>query len=259
MLVALTATQLVDVVDSSATSTITNPALAKTSYGRFLNPISFDGGIITVTPIAANRPTLQGIGAMTAKIWATAQLSGFSHQTLGYGYVTVRGTTQGEKPMTHILAWVGFANGNTSGVCAKNSAGKFRTNGEAAVVLGDALFSQAFSYAPPGCGIAQRSGLRVPDEVVSVPWIKVGGPNSRGVVTFQTTIAQCGSLSGRTVAKGAASVEVLLYTQRPDWSAQTCSANVLTLGMPVAKTAAKANALTLLHGRSGPVRQVVNG
>ena len=257
MLVALAATQLVGVAGSSAT-TVTNPALATSSYGRFLNTIVLDGGVITITPIAANRPTLQGIGAMTAKIWATAQLSGFSHQTLGYGYVTVRGTTQGEKPMTHILAWVGFANGNTSGVCTKNSAGKFRTNGEAAVVLGDALFSQAFSYVPPGCGIAQRSGLRVPDEVVSVPWVKVGGPNARGVVTFQSTIAQCGSVSARTIAKGPGSIEVLLYTQRPDWSAQTCSANLLKLGVPVAKTAAKANAMTLIHGRSGPVRQVVN-
>jgi hypothetical protein len=257
MLVAVVGVQLVSVLPSSA-STITNPALAKTSYGRFTAPISMDGGIITVTPASPSLHTLQGIGGMTAKIWATAQLSGFAKQTLGYGYVTVRGTAQGEKRMTHILAWVGFANGNTSSVCAKTSAGKFRTNGEAAVVLGDATFSQAFSYVPPGCGIAQRSGYRVPDEVVSVPWVKVGTASARGVINFSTKIAQCGALSGRTAPKGAG-LTVLLYGQRPDWSAKTCSANIVTLGMPIAKTAAKANATRLYHGISGPVRQVVNG
>jgi hypothetical protein len=248
---------LAGVVPSSA-STLTNPALAKTSYGRFLNTIVMDGGIVTVTPAPASVHTLSGIGGMTSKIWATAQLAGFAKQTLGYGYVTVRGTAAGEKRMVHVLAWVGFANGNTSMVCAKTSAGKFRTNGEAAAVLGDANFSQAVSYVPPGCGIAQRSGYRVPDEVVSVPWVKVGTASAHGVITFQTQIAQCGTLSGRTIAKGAA-LEVLLYGQRPDWSAKTCSANITSLGMPIAKTAAKANATQLLHGISGPVRQVVVG
>jgi hypothetical protein len=94
--------------------------------------------------------------------------------------------------------------------------------------------------------------------VVSVPWVKVGTANAHGVVTFRTTIAQCGTLSGRTVPRSASVTEVLLYAQHPDWSAKVCSANVLSLGMPLAKTAAKANALRLTHGISGPVRQVVN-
>ena len=188
--------------------------------------------------------TLQGIGGATAKIWASAQLAGFDHQTLGWGYVTVRSTAKGEAPIQNLLAWVGFANGNTSDVCAKTSAGKFRTNGEAAVVLGDANFSEAISYVPAGCGIAQRSGYRIPSEVVSVPWVKVGTANAHGVVTFRTTIAQCGAVSGSTRACAARSAtEVLLYAQHPDWSAKVCSANVLSLGMPLAKTAAKANVL----------------
>jgi hypothetical protein len=78
------------------------------------------------------------------------------------------------------------------------------------------------------------------------------------VVTFQTTIGQCGAISGRTIARSAAVTEVLLYSQRPDWSAKVCSANVLKIGIPIAKTAAKANAMRLTHGTSGPVRQVVN-
>ncbi|MGB8195788.1 MAG: hypothetical protein WCF25_02120 [Acidimicrobiales bacterium] len=259
MLVVLSGTQVLGVSASSA-ATVTNPALATVgAAGRFTSEIVFDGGVITVRPAPASVQTLQGIGAVTAKIWASAQLSGFAHQTLGWGYVTVRGTASGEQPIKNLLAWVGFANGNTSGVCAKSAAGKYRTNGDAAVVLGDANFSQAVSYVPPGCGIAQRSGYRIPDEVVSVPWVKSGTANAHGVITFKSTIAQCGALSARTITKSPSVVEVLLYSQRPDWSAKACFATVTPLGVPIAKTAAKANATRLVHGISGPVRQVVNG
>jgi hypothetical protein len=256
MLVAVV--QLVGVAPSSA-STVTNPALAKVGVaGRFTSAISFDGGIITVRPAPANAATLQGIGAVTAKIWASAQLSGFTHQTLGWGYVTMKGRPAGEMPVTNVLGWVGFANGNSAGACTKNSAGKFRSNGEAAVFLGDANFSQAISYVPAGCGFPDRTGYRVPDEIVSVPWVKVGRADARGSISFRTQVAQCGTISGTTRLQGAA-VEVLLTSQRPDWSAKVCSANIVTLPVPIAKTAAKANATRLIHGVSGPVRQVVNG
>ena len=92
MLVAVLGVQLVGVMPSSA-STVTNPALATVgAAGRFTSEIVFDGGIITVRPAPANAATLQGIGAVTSKIWASAQLSGFTHQTLGWGYVTMKGT-----------------------------------------------------------------------------------------------------------------------------------------------------------------------
>ena len=259
VLIAVAGIQLVGVSGASATNAVTNPALAKTSYGRFTTPIVFDGGIITVTPAPANVSTLQGVGHMTAKIWASTQFAGFDHQTLGYGYVTVKGVAKGEAKITHMLAWVGFANGNTSDVCTKTGGGKFHTNGEAAVVLGDAKFAEAVAYVPPGCGIPTRAGYTVPNEVVSVPWVKIGTANAHGVVTFRTTIAHCGGVAGNTRARGTGVLEVLLYAQTPDWSAATCSAKVLSLGMPLAKTAAKANALRLVHGNtSGPVRQVVN-
>lgn len=256
-LVAVAGVQLAGETASSA-GTVTNPNLAKVSHGRFTSMIVFDDGIITVRPAPANTSTVQGVGAVTAKIWASSQLSGFAHQTLGYGYVTIKGTAKGETPVTNLLAWVGFANGNSSDACTKSKAGKFRTNGEAAVVLGDATLSQAVAYVPSGCGFPDRSGYTVPNEVVSVPWVKIGTASVRGEVKFRTTIAQCGAVEGSTQAHGTGVLEVLLYSQTPDWSAKTCSANVVTLGMTLAKTAAKANAFRLVHGSSGPVRQVVN-
>jgi hypothetical protein len=258
ILLALVGTQLVGASGSSA-STVTNPALAKTSQGRFLSTIVLDGGVITVTPAPSNVSPTRGVPAMTAKIWASAQLAGFAHQTLGYGYVTVSGAASGETPMNHLLAWVGFANGNTSNVCAKDKAGKFRTNGEAAVVLGDAGTSQAVSYVAPGCGIAQRSGYRIPAEVLSVPWVQVGTADSNGQINFRTSSAQCGAVYGSTKVRTKGVVEVFLYSQKPDWSAHSCTASVQTLGMALAKNASKANVLRLVHGSTGPVRQVVNG
>jgi hypothetical protein len=258
VLVAVVGVQLVAVLPSSA-ATVTNPALATIgAAGRFTSEIVFDGGIITVRPAPANVASQQGIGAVTAKIWASAQLSGFTRQTLGYGYVTMKGTPKGEAPVKNVLGWVGFANGNSSGACTKTAAGKYRSNGESAVFLGDANFSQSISYVPAGCGFPDRTGYRVPDEIVSVPWVKVGRASAHGLITFTSQVAQCGTAEGFTRIKGAA-VEVFLYTQRPDWSAQTCSANIVSIGIPIAKTASKANATRLLHGVSGPVREVVIG
>jgi hypothetical protein len=257
LLVAMIGVQLIEVLPSSA-GTVTNPALAPVgAAGRFTSEIVFDGGIMTVRPAPANAATLQGIGAVTAKIWASSQLTGFTHQTLGFGYVTIRGTVNGEAAVKNVFGWVGFANGNTSGACTKDSAGKFRSNGEAAVFLGDAKFSQAVSFVPAACGFPDRAGYRIPDEVVSVPWVKVGTANRHGLISFRTQIAQCGSISGEALIRGTA-VEVILSSQRPDWSAKTCSANIVTIPVPIAKTAAKANATRLLHGRSGPVHEVVN-
>jgi hypothetical protein len=184
-------------------------------------------------------------------------LSGFARQTLGYGYVTIKGTPTGETPVAHVLGWVGFANGNSSGACTKDKAKKFTSNGEAAVFIGDAAGSAAVAYVPKDCGFPDRAGYTVPNEIVSVPWVQVGTADAHGFVTFHTTGAQCGAVEGSTRLHGPGKLTVLLYAEAPDWTATACSASVLALGMPVAKTAAKANALRLLHGTTGPVRQVV--
>jgi hypothetical protein len=256
ILIAVTCVQAVGLTGASA-GTVSNPATATVgAAGRFTSKIVFDGGIITVTPAPASVETFQGIGGVTAKIWASAQLSGFTHQTLGWGYVTMKGSPKGEAPVNHVLGWVGFANGNTSGACTKTS-GKFRSNGEAAVFLGDANFSQSISYVPAGCGFPDRTGYRVPLEVVSVPWVKVGTATAHGLIRFRTQVAECGTISGSGLIRGTA-VQVKLVTQRPDWSAKSCYASIVTIPVPISTTAAKANATRLLHGRSGPVRQVVN-
>jgi hypothetical protein len=258
LLVAVAGVQLVGVTASSA-GTVTNPKLAIVSHARFTSMVVLDGGAITIRPAPAGTTTAQNASAVSAKIWASSQLVGFARQTVGYGYVTIKSAPEllMEAPVTNVLGWVGFANGNASGACTTNKDKKFTSNGEAAVFIGDASPSDAVSFVPPGCGFPDRSGFRVPSEIVSVPWVKVGTTNAHGVETFRTASAQCGVLEGSAHASGRSAVIVELFTQTPDWSATTCTPSLLSTGVPLARTGAKANALRLLHGSTGPVLEVV--
>jgi hypothetical protein len=247
-------------VTTSYAGTVTNPKLANVVDGRFTSMVVLDGGVITIRPAPAGTKTAQSLGAVTAKIWASSQLSGFARQTLGYGYVTIGSAPQllGEAPVKNVLGWVGFANGNASGACTKNKAKKFSSNGEGAVFIGDASPSDALALGPVGCGFPDRDGFTVPNEIVSVPWVKDGTANSRGIVTFRSASAQCGMVEGSARASGKSADVVSLYTEVPDWSTTACSATILSTGVPLARTRVKANALRLLHGVTGPVRQVVS-
>jgi hypothetical protein len=258
LLIAVAGVQLAGVMASSA-GTVTNPKLANVSHGRFTSMVVLDGGAITIRPAPAGTVTTQTLAAVTAKIWASSQLVGFTEQTLGYGYVTIKSAPQllREAPVDNVLGWVGFANGNASGACTTNKAKKFRSNGESAVFIGDASPSDAVSFVPPECGFPDRSGFMIPNEIVSVPWVKVGTANARGIVTFRTASAQCGAIEGSAFPSGKGAAIVELLTETPDWSATACSATVLQTGVPVARTRAKANDLRLIHGGTGPVREVV--
>jgi hypothetical protein len=256
LLLAVAGVQLVGVTTSSA-GTVTNPALATVAHGRFTSMVVLDGGAITIRPAPASTTTVQGLGAVSAKIWASSQLTGFARQTLGYGYVTIKGTPKGETPVKNVLGWVGFANGNTTDACTTDKAKTFRSNGESAVFLGDASDSSAVAYVPPGCGFEDRAGYTVPSEIVSVPWVKVGTANTHGIVTFRTASAQCGVIEGSAHNSGRSAVIVQLFTETPDWATSTCSPSVLSTGVPVARTGAEANALRLLHGSTGPVLEVI--
>jgi putative hemolysin len=252
-LASVAGVQLATVAASSST-TVTNPASAKVVNGRFTTTVVLDGGLITVTPAPASVQSQQGIGGMTAKIWATTQLLNFQPQTLGYGIVTVHGTSKTALPIKNLRAWVGFANGNSS-ACIKKG-GSYRSNGEAFVVVGDEKGSAAAVYVPPGCGITRLSGIRVPSEQSSIKWYKEGSASAKGAVTFRATVPHCATYGASTVIDGTGALKVSILAQRPDQSSLTCVPDVVKLSITLAKTAAKANALRLIQAPIGPVREV---
>jgi hypothetical protein len=252
MLAGVAGVQLATVAASSS-ATVTNPASAKVVYGHFTSTIVLDNGLITVKPAPASVQSLQGIGGMSAKIWATTQLLNFQPQTVGFGIVTVRATSKTALPVKNLEAWVGFANGNFS-ACVKKD-GAYRSNGEAFVVVGDEPGTAAQVYVPPGCGLPRLSGVHVPSEQDSVKWYQQGRASSHGAITFRATVPHCATYGASTAVDGSA-LKVSILFQRPDQTALTCAPDVVTLSIPLAKTAAKANALRLVQAPIGPVREV---
>ena len=238
----------------SSSATVTNPASARVVGGRFTSTVVLDGGLITVKPAPASLQSQQGIGGMTAKIWATTQLLNFQPQTLGYGIVTVRGTSKTALPVKNLAAWVGFANGNST-ACIK-TGGAYRSNGEAFVVIGDERLSPADVYVPPGCGLTRLSGIHVPSEQSSIKWYKEGSANAHGVVAFRATVPHCATYGASTILEGTGVLKLSILAQRPDQTSLTCVPDVVTLRVGLAKTAAKANALRLVQAPIGPVREV---
>jgi hypothetical protein len=240
-------------VSASSSATLTNPAAAKIVNGHFTQTVVLDGGLITVKPAPASIQSLQGIGGMTAKIWATTQLLNFQPQTVGFGIVTVHATSKTALPVRNLAAWVGFANGNFS-ACVKKG-GAYHSNGEAFVVVGDEPGTAADVYVPPGCGLPRLSGVHVPSEQSSIKWYQVGSASSKGAITFRATVPHCATYGASTSVDGSA-LKVSILAQRPDQTPLTCVPDVVRLSIPLAKTAAKANALRLVHAPVGPVREV---
>jgi hypothetical protein len=253
VLVGVAGVQLATAAVSSS-ATVTNPASATVVGGRFTSTVVLDGGLITVKPAPASDQSQQGIGGMTAKIWATTQLLNFQPQTLGFGIVTVHATSKTALPVKNLEAWVGFANGNFS-ACIKKS-GAYRSNGEAFVVVGDEQGTAADVYVPPGCGLTRLSGVHVPSEQDSVKWYREGGASAKGAITFRATIPHCATYGASTVPDGTGALKVSILYQRPDQTALTCVPDVDKLTIPLAATAAKANALRLVQAPIGPVREV---
>lgn len=239
---------------ASSSATVTNPASATVVGGRFTSTVVLDGGLITVTPAPASLHSQQGIAGMTAKIWATTQLSNFQPQTLGFGIVTMHATSKTALPVKNLAAWVGFANGNFS-ACIKKK-GAYRSNGEAFVIVGDANGTAADVYVPGGCGLTQSSGVHVPNEQTSVKWSQQGRATSHGDITFRATVPHCATYGASTVVDGAGALKVAFLAQRPDQTALTCTPDVVTLPIALAKSAAKANTFRLVHAPIGPVREV---
>lgn len=252
MLVGVAGIQLATAAVSSS-ATVTNPVSATVVGGRFTSTVVLDGGLITVKPAPASIQSQQGIGGMTAKIWATTQLLNFQSQTLGFGIVTMRATSKTALPVKNLAAWVGFANGNFS-ACIKKG-GAYRSNGEAFVIIGDENGTAADVYVPPGCGLTRLSGVHVPSEQTSIKWYQQGRASAHGDITFRATIPHCATYGASSVIDGSA-VKVSILAQRPDQTSLTCVPDVDKITFPLAKTAAKANSLRLVHAPVGPVREV---
>jgi len=243
---------------SSATTVVTNPAKAVVVNGRFTTTVVLDGGVITITPAPTTTIPTRGFGAVKAEIWASTELQGFKSQTVGFGIVTVTVGSKTALPIAQIPAWVGFANGNATNVCLTHG-GKvksFHSNGEAAVVIGDATGSPAAAYVPPGCGLPDRSGVTVPTEVTSVPWTLVGAVSANGFTHFRFTAPRCAAVGGIADASPGGQTTVKLIANVKDQPVTNCAPTTFTLSLRVRTKKTNNATFRLVHGPMGAVRQV---
>lgn len=243
---------------SSATTVVTNPAKAVVVNGRFTTTVVLDGGVITITPAPKATVATRGFAAVKAQIWASAQLGGFKAQTVGFGIVTVTVTSKTTQSIAQIPAWVGFANGNATNVCLTHGTKvkSFHSNGEAAVVIGDAAGSPAAAYVPPGCGLTQRSGVTVPTEVTSEPWTLVGSVSATGLTHFRFTAPRCAAVGGIANTSAAGQTTVKLIADINLQTVANCAPTSFTLPLKVRSKATNSSTFRLVHGPTGAVRQV---
>jgi hypothetical protein len=243
---------------SSATTVVTNPAKAIIVNGRFTTTVVLDGGVITVTPAPKATVSTRGFAAVKAEIWASAQLQGFRAETVGFGIVTVTVTSKAVQTIAQIPAWVGFANGNITKVCLTHGKKikSFHSNGEAAVVIGDATGSPAAAYVPPGCGLTQRSGVTVPTEVTSEPWTLVGSVSATGLTHFRFTAPSCAAVGGIADASAAGQTTVKLIADINLQTVANCAPTSFTLPLKIRSKTTNGATFRLIHGPTGAIRQV---
>jgi len=91
---------------------------------------------------------------------------------------------------------------------------------------------------------------------MSIKWYQEGRASSKGAITFRATIPHCATFGALTAVDGAGALKVSILAQRPDQTSLTCVPDVHRISIPLAKTAAKADAFRLVHAPVGPVREV---
>ena len=248
-------------MNASAASTVTNPAKATVVNGRFTTTVVLDGGLVTVTPAPSSMQPTRLLGPISADLWATTQIQNFVPQTLGFGIVTITATSKTALPVTQLPAWVAFANGNTKTSTACVKVGKkhptFRSNGEAAVVIGDAAGSAAAVYLPPRCRpTASLAGVTIPSELVSLAWTQAGPVGAKGFMHFRVSSPTCATLGATAISATPHLLRISIFAQIPDQTTANCQPASTVLGILTGTSTARAKSDRLVHVPLGPVREV---
>jgi hypothetical protein len=250
-----------------------SPAAADVVGGRFVTPVSLDGGVLTVTPApTGDRPTVAK-SAAAQKIWASPVMNGRNEGPLGYGIVTITRHAKGVPRISTLPAWVGFARSTSAYGCPDEpsppSTGPSRarpvslpSDGYAAIVIGAARGTPAVSYTARSevCLSVQAASLAVATEVLSVPWQPISGIEG-GSMQVRVTIPPCGSLEGVSSGGSAKGATITIGAVVPDAPSGCGPSSTITqtvfLGPPNNPPGAPPSPVSastpILHAPLGPV------
>jgi hypothetical protein len=240
------------------------------SHGRYVTTVRLDHGSLTVTPASATtRPEMSEAAAMT-EFTSDAQLIGYHRVVFGFGQATVTQPGRGVPRITHVRAWVGFA--QTSGLFhCPNLAGSASppvpsppSDGYAAVVIGSAHGTPAVTYVARSerCDSVLPASVTPATEAISIPW-HATGPIDNGSIEAEATVPPCGTFSSISSGGSASSITITLAAIVPDVrrhcggpSSVTERVMVDPPATPGAPTPLVTARTTIRHGRLGPVTLV---
>jgi hypothetical protein len=262
-----------------ANRTASLPRPADVVRGRFVAPVSLDGGDLEVVPApAGDRPRVSRKQA-AQEIWASPVLQGHQAGPLGYGLVTIALRVVGVPHITKLPAWVGFAKSSGFAGCPEEPASSTSTSnpvgpsgedllssGYAAVVIGAAHGSPAVTYTAPSlfCGSVQPAALALATEVLSVPWQALTGVENDSI-QLRASLPACGSFESITSSGGAKVTTITVSAVVPDVHGRCEGARTTTqsvalgpIGNPPGAPPPLVTASTVIrHGSLGPMRLAV--
>jgi hypothetical protein len=253
------------------------PRPADVVRGRFVAPVSLDGGVLVVVPVpAADRPLVSRQQA-AREIWASPVLQSRTPGPLGYGLVTISLRVLGVPHITKLPAWVGFAKSSGFAGCPEESATStsnpvglpgedLLSSGYAAVVIGAAHGSPAVTYTAPSlfCGSVQPAALAAATEVLSVPWQALTGVENDSI-QLRASLPACGSFESITSSGGAKVTTITVSAVVPDVHGRCDGAGTTTqsvalgpIGNPPGAPPPLVTASTVIrHGSLGPMQLTV--
>jgi hypothetical protein len=159
--------------------------------------ISVDGGALVIAPVKS-QPVIYGKQAALFDLEHSQPLGdGWSLKDIDFGYVTIKHTIAGGAVATpeRRLAWVlfynpgGFISSGPAPTCPGGQQPRASKSGAAAMIV-DAVNETSFFYTGVGttnCGIATKPVVRYATQVLSVPWVDLGGDLVRATFPGCTT------------------------------------------------------------------------
>ncbi|HEY5111713.1 MAG TPA: hypothetical protein VII67_05215 [Acidimicrobiales bacterium] len=234
-------------------------AAALVSKGRIRTELNLDGLTIT-PPLTSVKPRVSAT-QMAGELWATTALRGQTEVAFGFGDITLN-VSQGGAPKLHsVPVWVAIATSKPCSAASRCSASAIASLPLTVVVSGYGLPNSeattgtpiAFTYQTGGKNSTAKPRLLAAIEQVSVSWIQ-DGRVSNGSLHITAAPVPCGALNGYSLSTNPDGTTLTVKGLIPE----STIGDYCTVSVAVSKViplrGASANATTLLHTPTGPIR-----
>jgi hypothetical protein len=217
----------------------------ETGASTTANPITVDGGALVIQP-AKTQPVIYGKQAAIFNLEHSEQLgSGWKLGEVDFGYVTVKHTVAGGAVATPKprLAWVVFyqpgifltAGGAITGpvTCPGGQTPRASVAGRNALIV-DAMDETSFLYTGAGtdnCGLAVKPVVRYASQLISVPWVDLGGDQVRATFPGCSVSGVGEPMGASNTAKGREVTLSILAYRRIAPCALPATSKVMDLGL----------------------------